>query len=378
MSFNFTLCKVCTLLLFMDSMFPWYMWNNQLSNITLIITALSYITLILIHPNHFILSKKKLGLIIILCLFFLWNIFLVGGILGRGVLCLNMLFVILLKYKSQSELLEFITKWFARFLLVSLICYILFLFGININPTYLTYNDGRYPCWNYYLFLIPTYFIDMFRFSSIFMEPGHLTMGLVPLIVAHRFDLKNKYVLILFIVEIATFSLAGYITMFTAFLLFNWNKKHIKQIFYATIICLFVLFVLHITNNDSFLDHFLWRRLEIADGNISGYNRTTESLDDLYNSILNSPDKWTGRQNLTLSDYGANAGFQIYVVQYGLVGLFLSIFLYSYNYFISFKYEVGVMTLVSLLLLSQNAYPFWFCILTVHILGCTTNTVRKS
>lgn len=43
-------------------------------------------------------------------------------------------------------------------------------------------------------------------------------MGIIPMIMANRFDLRNKYVIILIVAELFTFSLAGYITLFIGYL----------------------------------------------------------------------------------------------------------------------------------------------------------------
>ena len=55
-------------------------------------------------------------------------------------------------------------------------------------------NDGQYFYDNYYFFLFnnDTDRLPIPRFSSIFLEPGHLGMITTFLIYANQFDLKGK------------------------------------------------------------------------------------------------------------------------------------------------------------------------------------------
>lgn len=360
-------------LLFLDSMYPWYMWNNSLRLITCFFTALLSIMLFVFDKNKIVLTNKKIGLIICLTGALVWHYVVSEGEM-LILFYVSWIILLLLKDEYKYDLLLFITKWFAILLLISLFFYIFFLFGFSISPSFIDYQ-GRYQTLNYYFFTLPIDQFDYFRFKSIFMEPGHLSMGLVPLIIANRFDLKNKYVLILLIVELFSFSLAGYITLFAGYLLVNFSFQHLKYLVIGAAFITVSLFVLERNGFSEMLDKFLWDRLEYKDGDIAGNNRTTVEFDMVYKSVMNSSDRWTGRSSVDLFAFGGNAGYKKYIVTDGIIGLILALVIYLYQFIVYRKYLIGVFTLILLLLLFQNAYPFWFAIMSMYILG--TYNLRK-
>lgn len=369
----FKIYSVCILLMFVNSMYPWYIWNNSISFITSIFAIIVSVTLFFLHRNYFVLTDRKiifLLLLIILCLYIGRNLNIIG-------ICVNlstygMIFgsLLMLKNEYQSIILKFITKYFSIILLVSLITFIFFLLGISVSPSYIEYLDGRYPSLNYYTFRIPINSIDYIRFCSIFMEPGHLTMGLVPLIFANRFNLRNKYVVILFIVELLTFSLAGYLVMFVGFILLNFSLKKFKNIIYCILFILCGIVLLNIFGMEDLLDTFIYNRLDRK--NIVVDNRTTASFDIVYKSVIKSSDKWFGSPLIDIDNYGGISGIRKFIVTDGLVGCIITIVFYIFNYILLKRKEIAVMAIVQLLLLYQNAYPLWYCMIIMYILGSTS------
>ena len=370
LSFNTFVYKayiICVFLLFLNAMYPWYMWTNKLSALTLLLTGGVSILLFITSPSKFVLTKVNVGLIMVMMLALLWQSIHQVSI---SFVFVFIVWVVLLSLRSdlKKEVLSRITKWFAILLLISLLFYIAFLLGFSISPSYIEF-EGRYPTLNYIFFTLPVDQFSAYRFKSIFMEPGHLTMGLVPLIMANRFNLKNKYVLILFIAELFTFSLAGYITMFIGYVLFNISLRRLKYLFYGALFIVVAIYVFDRTSSSDVLDRFLWSRLEYSDGNIAGNNRTTDSFDMIYNDVMRTSDKWAGREGIDIMAYGGISGYKKYIVQYGLIGVLFALLLYSYSFLVYRKYDIGVLTLILLLLLYQNAYPFWFAVMSMYILG---------
>lgn len=365
-------------------MYPWFIWHyNAIPTYICLFTSLLALFHIVVYPKELKrISKKDFIVISIGFLALLWesqtrNVF--------GTLQLFALYIIVISLFTHEkdflkDLLNFITKWFSILLAITLFAYILYLFGIVlISPTYIQFPDGRYFSLNYFFFLMPANVSEYFRFRSIFMEPGHLTMGLIPLIIANRFDLKNRYVLILFIVELFTFSLAGYIVMFICYFLLNFSLTTIKKILRLLIMMLFVItaiFIMDKSGNSEILDKYLWERLEYSNGTIAGNNRTSAEFDRIYeNTIQNSYYFWTGNPYADVSAYGGISGYKKYVVQYGIIGIILSYSFYSMAGILYRKRELWIFSLALLLLLYQNAYPFWNCVIITYILGI--NSISK-
>lgn len=363
--------KICFLLMFMNSMYPWWMWNNNVSQIVLFVTVFISVLLCVTESKLFLLSRQKIGLISILLLSFVWHIYRNEGYLGISFSFVSWIVLLSFRVEYKLDILRFTTKVFAYFLIVSLTFYVLFLFGINfVEPSFMTFNIDQYLIWNYYTFTLPANdFLDYHRFKSVFMEPGHLTMGLVPLIMANRFDLRNKYVIMLFIAELFTFSLAGYVTMAVGYLMFNFSLKKIKYIVLGFVVLCLLLFILERSGYSEMLDTFLWKRLEFVGGDIEGNNRVTAAFDSVYQGVMNTSDKWMGDSSIDETAYGGISGYKKYIVMNGLIGLFIIFMLYTYQYFVYRKYDVMVLTIILLLLLFQNAYPFWFCMISMYMIG---------
>lgn len=112
--------------------------------------------------------------------------------------------IICLKNNVKIICLQNITKWFCYLLTPSLIVFLL-LFVIDIPPiNYLKSNYEGTGLWSNYLIVVKGFY--GIRFSGPFLEPGHLGMITAMLIYANRFDLKNKYIKILILINCFTLS----------------------------------------------------------------------------------------------------------------------------------------------------------------------------
>ena len=376
----FTFYSFLIFLLFVDSMYPWYMWENYVRQGTTLIGAL--VSIYIGRKEAYRFSITKSG--IILCLFvfvsMVWNISGGDGSPISSVFkYLVIIFLILLRPVYRIALLSYITKWYASVLIFSLFSYISYIVGLySINPSVIIFNDGQYVCNNFYTFIVSTKdFESAFRFMSIFMEPGHMTMGTVSLIMANRFDLSNRYVKMLVVCELFTFSLAGYITLFVGYVLFNATPSRLKNLFVGTAIVGLILFIISQTEYSVVLDQFIFQRLEFKDGDIAGNNRVSSNFQKVYDQFINSSDVWFGNSTIDVTAFGGISGYKKYLVQNGIVGLTLCLLVYTLQFFRYLKYDIGVFTLILLLLLYQNAYPYWFCMIGMYILGTDKLMYKK-
>lgn len=360
-------------------MYPWYIWNNHIAYLS---TALGgCVSIVMLTMCN---AKKEfnenLGLVIALALLAGYMCFKsnINGILSWICQLFIWLSLIGLDINNKRRILKFITKWFSIFLIISATFYILWLFNIfSLLPTRIQYDDGRYLSDNYYLFtngLIDFRISDFYRFKSIFMEPGHMTMGIVPLIILNRFNLKNIYVSFLFFAEILSFSLAGIISMTVGYVLLNLNKKMLRNIWLGSFVVVALILGLSKAGYDEVLDVYLWSRIEITeDGQIAGYNRTSDNLNKLFNRVMMSPYCLFGLPEFDGdTGDGGNAGYKVYFLQNGFLGLILILGIYLYYLHKYHDYNVFIVTLIFLMLLFQNSYPTWICVLGTYILGLPT------
>ena len=376
---SFRLYTFCVFLLFLDAMYPWYIWDNYVREFTILIVTFVSIYIGLLESSRFCMTKKNLVLSLLLLSSVLWSI--IGGDIGRysslGKLVV-WIYLFSLKSVNKQHILRFITKWTAYLVLLSLISYLWFFVGGSpFEPSLVSFNNNQYVCSNFYTFLLYADLSDL-RFMSIFMEPGHMTMGIVPLIMANGFDMKNKYVRILFICELFTLSLAGYVTLFVGYLLFNLSLHDLRNLLVGFVFIALLICLLDFAGYSDVLQIAIWDRLEYKDGNIAGNNRVSTEFEKVYQSFIHSSKVWTGNSLIDVTIYGGVSGYKKYLVQNGIIGLILGLTIYTYSYLMSFKYKIGVFTLILLLLLYQNAYPYWFCVMCMYILGSDNLKSKKT
>ena len=155
----------------------------------------------------------------------------------------------------------------------------------------------------------------MFRFQSVFLEPGHMTMGLAPLLFVNKYNLKNRYVLILFIAQMLSLSLAGYMMMMIGYgILFLFDKQSKKSKLISVLLSVILISSIASFMQNSFenniFDDLIFRRMQFENGHFVGDNRSSIYLDRQFEDVVSSSDILTGRYfNAEMSEKGV-AGYK--------------------------------------------------------------------
>lgn len=374
------------LFLFIHSMYPWFTFEYE--NAYLSLGALGITAFVGLRTKIFQCNESSIIVSILFLCLYLWlskysNIF---GRLELVIQWLILCYIVSLQYEYKIQLIDFITKWFAILMSISLVAYILFLSGVPFPGTVVEYQ--QYFMDNHYFFLQK----EMFRFQSVFLEPGHMTMGLAPLLFINKYNLKNRYVLILFIAQMLSLSLAGYMMMMIGYsVLFLFDKQSKKSKLISVLLSVILIFPVAIFMQNSFennvFDDLIFRRMQFDNGHFVGDNRSSVYLDRQFEDVVSSSDILTGRYfNAEMSEKGV-AGYKKFIVQYGLIGCVLLILsFFSTHKLLIYKHRRNAFLLVImiLLLLLQNAYPTWWCIVIATICGTTfmqnkeiSNTLAK-
>ena len=357
-SFKVKVFNAIIFVLFLDSMVPWFTFNvNKL--------VLEGIALLLIIPitafNNMYDKSFNRAQVFLFLFFFLWlakyNTFY--GFINCFVHWGIVVIIIMLSDEYKYGLIRFITKWFGICLFISMIGYILHLAGVPLLHQYVEYGDYFFD--NYYLFLQR----ELYRFQGPVIEPGHLTMGLAPILFLNNYNLKNKYVAVLFVAQLLTFSLAGYICLFVGYLIVSYNS-HFRR-FASSVLIIGVIFILTITviqNNirEDLFQVLVLDRLEVVDDRLVGDDRSSLYLDQQFDKVVSSSEIVTGIYfNHELSEKGV-AGFKLFFTQFGLIGILLLLLAYFSTLLncYSHKRETFLFIMFLLMLLYQNAYPSWF------------------
>lgn len=364
----YSIYKLCLFVYFVNSMHPWFLLSIPMVWISVVFFA---ITLIAYNRNYFY-KGIRLGTVLCFFLMFMWikrngNIFGVNEGLLNAVLFSS---ILRLKEEVMADCLKFITKWLALIVLISSFFYVLFLLGVDLPHTTLALseNSRKDRLENYYFFVFAYEMFGMTRFYSIFLEPGYLTLGVAPLLFIYKYDVKNKYVLILLLSQLLSFSLAGLILLFFGFVyctLCGNEKGKVKKILLGLLVILFGLTVLYNLLGYEYFYNTIFSRLIIENGTLSGDDRSSLYLDSVYDSMMKTSSMWTGTDfDVSYSEKGVS-GYKLFAVQNGIIGV--AIVVISYISLISikkirFNYQIGFIILC-LLLLYQNSYPESMCIL---------------
>lgn len=362
--------KITLLFLFISSLHPWFVWNVQG-----IYISLSVLICIFIARGSGIsnISSKSVGISLLYLVFVLWanrgmNLF------GFGEQLVNwFIFIIILGTQDvvKQDMLKFITKYTAILLLISLPLFVLHVVGIPLPHESVTTVNSLTSLDNYYFFVtkgtIP-------RFQGPFLEPGFMTMGIAPLLFLNKYNLKNKWVAILFVSQIMSLSIAGYALLAIGYLtitLYDNKKKKLSKIIVAVFALIASSFVLTNFLGQEVIDESIVGRLQWENGKLTGDNRSSDYLDFMYDQVINSDLKWIGTEwDSEMSEKGV-AGYKLFIVRFGFIGLFIVLCLYfaSVTIIKSKNKWQWLLTLFLLIMLYQNAYPTMWAVLIALFFG---------
>ena len=268
------------------------------------------------------------------------------------------------------------TRLYAAILLVSLIAFwISWIPGVPNGGIVINEAADGYVYTNYWL-CIRGAFYDI-RFNSLFLEPGHTAMIAAFTLMANNFNLKDKYVLTILICSLFTFSLAGYVLFIIGYFMkrvfqvsFTKACKNIAG--YVLLLSVFYIVAISYNNGDNLVNTLIVERLQYDDEvGISGNNRTGEITNNTYESFLKTPEVISGLSPQRYSNYVERgfiegAGYKLYVMQKGIIGILLVLlaYFYIYRYSGDKRLTLGLL-IVYIAAFWQRAYPFWYSWLVI-------------
>jgi hypothetical protein len=372
---RYNLFKFSLLLLFLQSMFAWFLWGQLFFVIILCLIATFAFG---IASSESVFSIRKTNFIPIFLIFFI-QLYVVAdqntnALVAAFLRIIIVLMILLFNDKIKIDLFRFLTKSFAILLSISLFAWILFLLGISLPHFQTNFNDQQYLFDNYYLFLHnhKDMILPVPRFSSVFLEPGQLGMMSSFLLCANRFDLKRKEILVIFIATIFTFSLAAYLLLLisASVYLTIYSKKPFRNfILWGLFLFTSYYFFANYNNGDNTINNLIFSRFESVNSEIVENNRFSEEMDVYFKRFINSEDLFSGIGSLQYEKLflGANAGYKVFLIQFGIIGT-LSIFLFYLAVVLGKPTKMAwILLLVYILCFVQAAYPLWECELILFI-----------
>jgi len=282
--------------------------------------------------------------------------------------------VLLLNDQNKIDLFQFITKAFAVIIGISVIGWILFMIGIPLPHFYTNYADGYYFFENYYIFLLNDVdaHLAIPRFSGYFLEPGQLGMVTTFLLCANRFNLKDKYVLMIFIANLFTFSLNAYILLLVSVsvYLILISKNRIRNLsIWSIVVLLLYLFFANYKQGDNVVNNLILIRLKFENGII--LDRFSNDFNSYFQNFMNSGNlKYWGigaiKYNEMAMDFGS-AGYKVLILINGFVGTLLVFLFYFFVVWEKQSKMAMILLLVYVLSFIQNPFPLMECVLLIFI-----------
>lgn len=358
------------LLAYFGSLNPWFLWPL---GPFYIIPACCLIVVAMLVSNSmerpFFYRRDFLFAISIYTILLCYQLFVNGASFAGFVAQLFNVFIFLSLFRTDAnellELVTFLAKVMAVLLSISMPCFILYLFGFQFPSHSAVFGEyALYSFTNYYFFMIEdgSLFSIFPRFSSVFLEPGHLGTATVLLLLSQMGKWKKWYNVILIVATLLTFSLAAYV-LFVFIIFFNlWCQR--KNIMRKAIISILILSSISIgaffyNGGDNLLHDLILIRLEIEDGEMVGDNRVTDDFQKEFDDFLQSSDIFLGRE-MDWTTFG-NSGFRVYIYENGLIGLLLVVLLYCFAYSHAKDKRVWVAAMViATLCFIVRGYPLWY------------------
>jgi hypothetical protein len=259
--------------------------------------------------------------------------------------------LLILTDNIKIDILNFCTKVLGIILLISIPAWILYLLGFSWSH-YVSSDSGSefYIHANYYFFVVsakPQDIIDIQRFMSMFLEPGHLATICCFFLFINKFNFRRWEVWLMFIAILLSLSLAGYGLFIggVIFYLILYNKHYKKylSVFLLLIVILSVFFI-NLNEGDNVINEKIISRLVFEDGEMSGNNRFTQRFESHYAKYIKSDDIYWGiGQKLKSIDVKynwlfASAGWKKNLVTHGIIGISMVLIFYFLLLFVKWSY----------------------------------------
>lgn len=385
----YRLLKLALFVYFLQSMQFWVTWYVPP---VLVLVGVGGVILLygMINQPKLHVTNKRVALAISLLAVALYNGALISlnAIVFNVISCFPALFLLFLPNHRLADILDSVTKWFAWLLLPSFIIYILVsllhvpltALGVVRPPDNIVVAYGDFL--NYIFYVENNYSLNLLfmRFNGPFIEPGHLGMICSFLLYANKYDLKRKEVGIIFLSLLFTLSLAGYILSFLGFFMIYTEK--IKKLIIPAILLAGVYFYISTLwkGGDNEVNELIFTRMEYdAEKGITGNNRFLGYTNYYFTSYMNSGRLWLGLDAHYLNDLKerdviGGAGYKIYMLNYGIIGVFL-VFVFYYLvalFSIRKRYAFCFLLLVAASFM-QRSYPLWFAWILPYVAGIAKN-----
>lgn len=371
---DFMLCVMCLTGVCFSS-YCWVVDNFQITGYFKYIFVLSFIIYFSLCKIKITKDTNFIKILFVLVVLGIWTVLTKGVAEARSIVVsyAPVFFLYYLPKRSKRLVLEFITKWFGVITGIGIVVFLLVL-SIDLPPLYdyTIPNNNFYASYSNYIFFVRSNtFVDFYRFNGIFREPGHLSILIAFLIYANRYEYKgNRYLIILTIALILTFSLAGWVLYVIGLIVININRLKTFVICISILASFFYISILY-NDGDNVVNNLIISRFEYDEKKgIVGNNRFYGRTDTVFNQMLDTGEILIGTPEGVTRTATEGAGYKIYFINFGLISAILVALLYIE--LIPPKcnriYALGFFMLIVLCFM-QRAYPSWISWYLPYVIG---------
>lgn len=310
--------SILAILLFFTTQ-PYFIWP-YIHILVFVSLAISLFCLLQIDIKS---SRRKLPFFILFIAYLILSIHR-GAQIGGTLLYLSLSFIPYIKVsllKNTYKCFYIITVFVFA---ISILSYISVGIGLQtpigqIEPL----NDIKNYNYLEYIFLvIPGHLSDLGRFCSVYDEPGVVGTISALILCIERFNLRKTGNIIIMIAGFLSFSLFFFLIS-AFFILYSLQNKH-KLVFLLAVLALY-----YFTQDNDIANIYIWDRLELSDnGTISGDNRNSDALLDLWERSKMNPQILFGYGWDYVEDYTESASLQLFILRDGII--FVMLYLWSY------------------------------------------------
>ncbi len=293
----------------------------------------------------------------------------INGLIAETFKLLIFLSLFMLNKESLIKLGDVLSKSMAILLLPSMVGFLLCVFGFPFphQPAVPDFADHK-SFENYYIFMIDdrAFLMLLPRFSSVFLEPSHMAMACVALLMTQVGKWKKWYNVTMFVALVLSFSLAGYIFLVIIMFAASWMKRKAimrKVLILVGFLSIVVVVSLFYNDGANLMNDLIIQRMVVNDeGTLEGDNRVTQDFDAAFEDFVHSDQLLTGvgTEKMKQFDLG-NAGYKVFLYCYGLISLFLLILFFVAIYFTStYKRGMIVMMMIQFVSFIPHGIPLKF------------------
>lgn len=275
--------------------------------------------------------------------------------------------ILRLDARYYQRLSNCICKVLATFLIVSIAAFFLHLLGANLPHRSASWADWYFYT-DYYLFLLDDRYMQQLfpRFHSIFLEPGHMGTILVLLLATQIGHWKRWYNLVMMFAMLISFSLAAYGLFVILIFIRMWvlNRHVVRNAIIAVAALAAIVggsFVYK--QGDNMLNQLIVLRFALNEtgDDIVGNNRVSHNLEAEYQTLIHSSDILFGRGKWVDEESVGNAGYKLFLYEYGIAGFLLVALFYLLSFADVHNKRLYFITVVfALVNFWIRAYPLWF------------------